>query len=399
MTQINIINNFFQKIDQFGINYAILHHIENIYSQNDDIDMIIDCSKNNFLNFLESWRKKNNCFLGKYYSIDKDIFRFDIFYFEGNKLNKIELDCVCGGIGKDLLEINSYELLKNRIEVFIGKYKFYKVSDIDEIEYYIKKKAYKNADITTYMEYLQKLDSTITEEAIYEKYQSWKNYFKSKKYRVKYYVNKVQLLVKRISEQPILSICFLGPDGSGKSTIIDEVEQSQLFINNYYFHLKPIKIKSSSANNEMVENPHKYSSYSKLKSYIKLLYFIYQYNMGWLKNIVPMKIKSSLVIFDRYFDDLLVDNKRYRYGGNMIMVKLARIFIPKPELYFILTTDAKVIYERKQEVPFEELERQIVAYSALADGNRYFQIDVNRSPEEISKEIVTIMMEKMNERY
>jgi thymidylate kinase len=195
-------------------------------------------------------------------------------------------------------------------------------------------------------------------------------------------------------------ICFLGPDGSGKSTIIEGLLIKNLpFDTKEYFHLKPIKNKNSVVDNIMVTDPHRLPPYSKLKSYIKLFYFIYQYNWGWVKNILPYKVKSSLIIFDRYFDDMLVDNRRYRYGGSIDRAKLACFFIPKPELYFILTADAKIIYERKQEVPFEELERQIVEYRALADGKRYFNINVNRTPEDIVKEITLIMMEKMNERY
>lgn len=206
--------------------------------------------------------------------------------------------------------------------------------------------------------------------------------------------------IKRIVNPTGFTISFLGPDGSGKSTIINELLDNRLpFRRKEYFHLKPIKSKSSSGNNTVVTDPHKHPPYSKLKSYIKLLYFVYQYNVGWFRNIIPLKIKSSLVIFDRYFDDILVDNKRYRYDGSLGMAKLARIFIQKPDIYFVLTADAKVIYERKQEVPFDELERQTEAYESMADGKRYFKIDVNRSPEEITKEIVTIMMEKMNDRY
>ena len=42
-----------------------------------------------------------------------------------------------------------------------------------------------------------------------------------------------------------MKICFLGPDGSGKSTIIEKLLIQELpFKNKEYFHLKPIKKKS-----------------------------------------------------------------------------------------------------------------------------------------------------------
>ena len=211
------------------------------------------------------------------------------------------------------------------------------------------------------------------------------------------FFNKLRI-IKRIIKPTGLTVSFLGPDGSGKSTVINELLNNRLpFRRKDYFHLKPIKQTDKLV--KPVTDPHKFPPYSKPKSYIKLVYFLYQYNFYWLKNISSLKIKSSLVIFDRYFDDLLIDQRRYRYGGSLAMAKLARIFIPKPDIYFVLTTNAEVIYKRKQEVPFEELERQIKAYDEMADGKRYFRIDVNRRPEEITKDIITVMMEKINERY
>ena len=205
-------------------------------------------------------------------------------------------------------------------------------------------------------------------------------------------------IIKRIYKPTGLVVSFMGPDGSGKSTIIEKLLTRKLpFRRKDYFHLKPIAFNKSKS--ITISDPHIQAPYSSAKSYIKLLYFIYQYNIGWLKKIDKLKIKSSLIIFDRYFDDILVDTKRYRYGGSLSIAKFISYFIPKPDLYFIFTTDAKVIYERKQEVSFEELKRQIKRYRTLADGKRYFNIDVNQPVGDVYREVLTIMMSKMNERY
>jgi thymidylate kinase len=205
-------------------------------------------------------------------------------------------------------------------------------------------------------------------------------------------------VVKRILKPTGISIAFLGPDGSGKTTIIDGLKNSILpFRKTDYFHLKPVRSKNMESG--VTTDPHQFKPYSRLKSYTKLLYFIYQYNFGWVKNIIPLKIKSSLIIFDRYFDDLIADNKRYRYGGENFMAKFFRLFIKKPSLYFVLVTDAKTIYQRKQEVAFTELESQIFKYRSLVDNQRYFEIDVKESPNTIVKNVFRILMQKMNERY
>ena len=195
-----------------------------------------------------------------------------------------------------------------------------------------------------------------------------------------------------------ITVCFLGPDGSGKSTIINGLLAQDLpFNRNDYFHLKPVK-QSKSNKNVVVTDPHSAPVYSKFKSFIKLFYYVLLYNVGWVKNIIPLKTKSSLIIFDRFYDDILVDNRRFRYGGSIGLTKFVRLFIPRPKLYFILTAKADIIYKRKQEVSLAELNRQILLYRNLGDGKRYFNIDVNRTPEKIVKEITNILINNLNER-
>mgnify|MGYP006121566661 CR=1 FL=1 len=394
---IKVVYSFFEELSKQH-NYAILHHVERVFYIDDDIDFIVDCDKESMLAFVKEFIKTNDCFIANHFTIDRSVYRFDIVFFENTNLFKIELDCACNSKQRDLLKLNVELLLKNSLKINLGHYTFNKISNKNEIDYYIKKKAFKKTNIIEFLPYFKSLDEKITKEELLKKYTYWINYFSSFPFKIKFYYTKITLLTIRFLEKPSITIAFLGPDGSGKSTIIDKINKKSLLIINYYFHLKPIKNKNPDLQ-ETVTNPHHQSIYSKPKSYFKLLYFIYQYNIGWLKNIIPLKIKSSLIIFDRYYDDLLVDNNRYRYGGNIKIAKLARIFIPQPDLYFVLTADPDIIYKRKQEVPFEELERQIKAYNQLSDNKCYYQIDVNRSPDEIVKEILIIMMKKKNERY
>jgi len=65
-----------------------------------------------------------------------------------------------------------------------------------------------------------------------------------------------------------------------------------------------------------------------------------------------------LVIYDRHFVDILVDAKRYRYGGPPWLLRLIWRLIPKPDLIILLDAAPEVLQARKQEVPYEETARQ-----------------------------------------
>jgi len=414
---------FFNYLQKENISYCITNGYIDIISQKDtdsDIDMLFKKQDfNNIENILKAFCKENNLQIVQF--LHHDLYAKNIFLYNSKDKQFLNLDIYGELSRRGIVFFNENNIFKSidsyeNIPILSTEKEFiqYLVKKLDKNDFskdtfvYLRNlylKSQDKCDIELKKKFLNKfnilIDSFVNddyEKIVINKDILIKDFDSLKKINLTKKVLNLGRTVKRIIKPTGLTISFLGSDGAGKSTIIDEILEKRLpFRRKDYFHLKPLKSKNEK--NTTVEDPHKYPPYSKLKSYIKLLYFIYQYNFGWLKNIVPLKIKSSLVIFDRYFDDMLVDTKRYRYGGSVGVAKFARLFIPKPDIYFILTTDPKVIYERKQEVAFEELERQVKEYRALADGKRYFNIDVSRTPEDITKEIIQIMMENMNERY
>jgi thymidylate kinase len=96
--------------------------------------------------------------------------------------------------------------------------------------------------------------------------------------------------------------------------------------------------------------------------------WVLQYSLGYYATIRPALTRSTLVLFDRYFPDTLVDARRYRYGGPRWVLRLIWSLIPKPNLVILLDAPTEVIQARKQEVSCPETERQRWAYRTLVEA-------------------------------
>jgi thymidylate kinase len=103
-----------------------------------------------------------------------------------------------------------------------------------------------------------------------------------------------------------------------------------------------------------------------LLSAAKVVYLWIDYVFGYLLRIYPLLAASRLVIFDRYYHDLLVDDRRFRYGGPRWLARLVARMIPLPDLVLVLDAPAEILQARKQEVPAAESARQADAYQAVA---------------------------------
>lgn len=205
------------------------------------------------------------------------------------------------------------------------------------------------------------------------------------------------LKIKRIYQPTGLVIGVLGPDGSGKTTIINQFKQdiASAFRRIRLYHLFPKPKDHESINT----NPQGLRQRGFILSLLKLLYFVLIYNWGFLKIVWPSKIRSTLIIFDRYYDDILIDPIRYRNGTPKWIVRLVGFFIPRPQLWIVLDAPTDIIQKRKSEVTPEETERQRQQYIHFAQNHKNsLLIDTDREVKQISLDICKFICNKLNER-
>ena len=158
-----------------------------------------------------------------------------------------------------------------------------------------------------------------------------------------------------------MKIVVLGPDGAGKSSVIHGI-LGQLNSGGRAVkmrHLKPRLAFPRRGNaGAIVVDPHGKPPRSALVSVAKILIWLGE---EWYATHFQDK-KGELLICDRYYHDLLVDSRRYRYGGPRWIASLIGSLMPQPRLWLLLDAPAEVLQARKQEVTSEESERQRQAY-------------------------------------
>lgn len=161
-------------------------------------------------------------------------------------------------------------------------------------------------------------------------------------------------------------IVFLGTDGAGKSTILSKVESTLvkrgIDVQTYYF--APGFLRRYRPTSPAVANtsPHEGRQYGPFLVILKILLMLFEFNAGVLR----ARRANEIVLFDRFIHDLLVDPIRYRMNSVRWWMRILLKLAPSPDLIIILSASAEVVHQRKQEVSFEETERQIEAYKALA---------------------------------
>ena len=122
--------------------------------------------------------------------------------------------------------------------------------------------------------------------------------------------------VSRVTMPAGVWIAIYGPDGCGKSSVIAKLKPKIIpyFRRIDQSHFRPY-VGGSRGDRSPAPDPHTGPNRSFLVSVLKILYYWTDYVVGYLLKVLPACIRSTFYIFDRYYDDICIDPKRYAYGG------------------------------------------------------------------------------------
>jgi thymidylate kinase len=105
--------------------------------------------------------------------------------------------------------------------------------------------------------------------------------------------------------------------------------------------------------------------------------------IGWWRGLRGAAA-TGVLLFDRYYGDLLVDPLRYRYGGPAWIAAWWSRLLPRPDRVLYLDAREDVLLERKREVSREALTRSRIRYRELVEGLPGGRIvDASRSVNEV----------------
>ena len=201
-------------------------------------------------------------------------------------------------------------------------------------------------------------------------------------------------------------VALVGPDGVGKSAVIEEVckqlDESRLFHRIIVRHWRPgllpplSRLLGDTHGNQDVPGPPRRES--GRYHWLRLAYYGIDFALGYmLKDLLHIS-RLRLVMYDRCALDMAVDPLRY---GLRTAVGTRHMWsiTPKPDLVIFLHDTPEHIFARRQELEPVEIARQLQEWLQLAErGDVGAIIHIDAAPDAIASRVKDIIVEGLRQK-
>lgn len=208
-----------------------------------------------------------------------------------------------------------------------------------------------------------------------------------------------------------ISIGFTGPDGVGKTTVIGQIENilNLLYKAVSIYHFRPMlfsnlgEVAHSAGLKKEVDRdyskPHRGRKTGVLNSLVRLFYYSLDYIVGYQQKIRVSMFKRNIVIFDRYYTDIICDSRRSRiYLNYKFLYWFGKLFIPSLNYNILLTASTETILARKRELDEEGINTINEKIDYLSGKKGYKKILNESTPENAVAEILTYIFENQHKK-
>ena len=175
--------------------------------------------------------------------------------------------------------------------------------------------------------------------------------------------------IKRIWQPSGLFVVVLGPDGSGKSTLVREALKTldRAYRATTSFHWRPGLLPkpgrqeaAGSATQAAASNsPPDRPRYGYALSTLRFVYFLTDFVVGYWLRIYPARVRTTLVLGERWYYDVIINPERYGFKLPSAILQLGERLVPKPDLVLLLEAPAESIHQRKPELTVPQIREQL----------------------------------------
>lgn len=190
-------------------------------------------------------------------------------------------------------------------------------------------------------------------------------------------IGRFKLFFFRIKKGRIIAV--VGADGSGKTTIINNLKNSLpakvVYMGDWGFELQNF-----------------YNFLHRQHIMVARISYIFMFVENWIRylRVFCLKIRGNLILVDRYpgLNRHLRRNNFWLYLNNFIYY-----FFPRADEYLFISAPPEIIFERKKELTVNEIDNLQINMRRLLSSKRYYEIkniDLGKSVEEALRYILRV---------